>query len=126
MPHTSVFKIPKVRGKLISANQIPALRFRDLRFCFQNLIVLGGLRFFPALPEFNKMARYVPRQSDTSETIVSSVIEFTHTSGAFRAASIRSAALSKQPSFPVSIYTLPSRIAADDISASEIMPQLGV
>lgn len=45
------------------------------------------------------MARYVPRQSDDSETIATSVIEFTHTSGAFRAASIRSAALSKRPGF---------------------------
>ena len=72
------------------------------------------------------MARYEPRQSDTSKTIVSSVIEFSHTSGAFRAASIRSAALSKRPGFPVSIYTLPSRMAADDMSVGEIMPQLGV
>lgn len=46
------------------------------------------------------MARYVPRQSDTSETAASSVIEFSHISGAFRAASIRSAALSKPPESP--------------------------
>ena len=47
------------------------------------------------------MARYVPRQSDTSETIASSVVEFSHISGAFRAASIRSVALSKRPGFPL-------------------------
>ena len=48
-----------------------------------------------------KMARYVPRQPDISEAITSSVIEFSHTSGPFRAASIRSAALSKRPGFPL-------------------------
>lgn len=40
-----------------------------------------------------KKARYVPRLSDTSETVVSSVIKFSHTSMVLRAASIRSAAL---------------------------------
>ena len=46
------------------------------------------------------MARYVPRQSDTSETAASSVIEWSNALGSFRAASIRSAALSKRPGSP--------------------------
>lgn len=40
-----------------------------------------------------KKARYAPRLSGTSETVVSSVIELSHTSRVLRAASIRSAAL---------------------------------
>lgn len=38
-----------------------------------------------------KMARFEPRLSDTSETIATSVLEFSYISSAFRAAVIRSA-----------------------------------
>lgn len=57
------------------------------------------------------MARYVPRQSDTSEAIASSVFEFSHTLGAFRAALIRSAPLSKRPDSPIAKNASPSRMA---------------
>lgn len=58
------------------------------------------------------MARYVPRRSGTSKTAVSLVIEFSHTSGAFRAALIRSAELSKRPSSPLAKNASPSRMAS--------------
>lgn len=35
-----------------SVDQTPVLRFRDLRFCCQNRVALGGFRFFPALPKY--------------------------------------------------------------------------
>lgn len=59
-----------------------------------------------------KMARYVPRRSGTSKTAVSSVIEFSHTSGAFRAALIRSAELSKRSGSPLAKNASPSRMAS--------------
>ena len=57
------------------------------------------------------MARYVPRRSDTSEAIASSVFEFSHALGAFRAALIRSAPLSKRPDSPIAKNASPSRMA---------------
>lgn len=44
--------------------------------------------------------------------VVSLGIELSHTSGAFRAALIRSAPLSKRPDFPVARNASPSRIAS--------------
>ena len=61
--------------------------------------------------DVQKMARYVPRRSGTSKTTVSSVVEFSHTSGAFRAASIRSAPLTKRPDSPVAKNASASRMA---------------
>lgn len=43
--------VPGVWEKSRSADQTPVLRFRDLRFVAKNQVVLGGFRFFPALPE---------------------------------------------------------------------------
>ena len=113
--------------------------FATCGFVVENRVVLGGFRFFPALPEIGrfscdvwlqtrrfqqkitvgwfqcssrtKMARYVPRQSDTSEAIASSVFEFSHALGAFRAALIRSAPLSKRPDSPIAKNASPSRMA---------------
>ena len=68
--------IRKCGEKSRSADQTLVLRLRDLRFCCKNQ---GCARRIPVFPHTSgnrtKIARYAPRQSDTSETIASSVIE---------------------------------------------------
>lgn len=44
--------IPEVRGKSRSADQIPVLRFRDLRFCCQKS---GCARRFPIFPRTSEI-----------------------------------------------------------------------
>ena len=61
--------------------------------------------------DVQKMARYVPRRSGTYEAIALSVVESSHISGAFRAASIRSAPLTKRPDSPVAKNASASRMA---------------
>ena len=117
MPHTSVLRIRKCGEKPRSADQTPVLRLRDLRFCCKKSDCARRLLIFPRTSGIRiKTARYAPRQTDTSETIASSVIEFSHTSGAFRAASIKSTALSKRPGFPLaknaSLSWIASRLSA--------------
>lgn len=51
LPHTSVERFQKCGEKPRSADQTPILSFRDLRFCCKKTVVLGGFRFFPALPK---------------------------------------------------------------------------
>lgn len=117
LPHTSVLRFQKCGEKPRSVDQTLALHFRDLRFCWQKSRCTRRLLIFSRTSGIRIiMARYVPRQSDPSETIACSVIEFSHASGAFRAASIRSAALMKRPGFPL----------AKNASLSWIAPRLSV
>lgn len=41
------FELLEVRGKPRSTNQAPTLRFRDLRFCYQNLVCARLVPIFP-------------------------------------------------------------------------------
>lgn len=47
LPHTSVLRIRKCGEKPSYADQTPALRFRDLRFCYHNLVCARLVPIFP-------------------------------------------------------------------------------
>ena len=46
------FENSEMRGKPRSVDQTLVLCFRDLRFCYQNLVCARMVPIFPALPEF--------------------------------------------------------------------------
>lgn len=107
------YAIPELRDRTEICRPDPSFALTRPAILLQKFgLCSAGLHFPHTSGNRINMARYVPSQSDTSETIASSVIESSHTSGAFRAASIRSAALSKRPGFPSPINALPSRIAS--------------
>ena len=63
LPHTSDERFRKCGEKPRSTDQTPVYPSTTCGFVTENLVVLGGFRFFPALPENAALHRELKRQS---------------------------------------------------------------